>query len=129
MRVYLDTAPIIYLVESVEPFLAAVKTRLTEPDIEQVCSDLSRLECRAKPLRDGDQDLLADYEDYFEATAGKVIPLTRAVIDRATELRARYGFKTPDAIHLAAAMVGECDVFLTNDHRLDRCAEIRVEVI
>lgn len=46
-----------------------------------------------------------------------------------TLLRARYGFRTPDAIHLAAAIVHDCDLFITNDYRLRQCAEIAVETI
>jgi predicted nucleic acid-binding protein len=129
MRIYLDTVAIIYLVEAIDSFAAATLKRLSGPDTHQICSDLSRLECRVKPLRDGDKDLLADYDQYFDETTSEVLPLTRAVVDRATALRAQYGFKTPDALHLAAAIVGQCDVFLTNDQRLDRCAEIRIEVI
>jgi len=44
-------------------------------------------------------------------------------------MRLYYEFKTPDAIHLAAACVSKCDVFFTNDQRLDRFEEISVEVI
>jgi predicted nucleic acid-binding protein len=51
------------------------------------------------------------------------------VIDRGTELRAKYGFKAPDAIHLAAAIEGNCDVFLTNDYALAKCEEIKVELV
>jgi predicted nucleic acid-binding protein len=50
-------------------------------------------------------------------------------MDRAAEIRAQYGFKTPDAIHLAAAVVSGGDAFLTNDHRLDRFADIAVETL
>ncbi|MBL1131335.1 MAG: PIN domain-containing protein [Chloroflexi bacterium] len=55
--------------------------------------------------------------------------LSRAIVDQATVLRAQYGFKTPDSIHLAAAIVGQCDLFLTNDGRLSKCKEITVEVL
>jgi predicted nucleic acid-binding protein len=34
-----------------------------------------------------------------------VLDVSAKVIDRATELRARHGFKSPDAIHLATALV------------------------
>jgi predicted nucleic acid-binding protein len=52
------------------------------------------------------------------------------VIETATALRARYRFlKTPDAIHLASASLTACDVFLTHDRALERCAELRVEVM
>ena len=43
-------------------------------------------------------------------------------------IRAQYGFKTPDAVYLAAAVISGCDVSLTNDHRLDRFSDIAVEV-
>ena len=104
MRIYLDTAVIIYIVETVEPFVTMARNRLRSPDIDQVGSDLSRLECRVKPVRDGNAILLAAYDHYFDVIASEVLPLSRAVIDRATALRAHYGFKTPDALHLAAAM-------------------------
>ncbi|GIK36674.1 MAG: hypothetical protein BroJett011_05070 [Chloroflexota bacterium] len=59
----------------------------------------------------------------------EIIPVSRQVIDKATELRARYSFKTPDAIHLAAAITDHCDLFLTHDYRLNRCQEIAIAVI
>jgi len=127
MRIYLDSAPLIYLVENVAPYASALINRLAKPGTLQVCSELSRLECRVKPLRDGEVALLAAFDSYFTNIIGTTVPLSRQVIDRATELRARYGFRTPDAIHLAAAITDGCDLFLTNDHRLDKCAEITVE--
>jgi predicted nucleic acid-binding protein len=69
-------------------------------------------------LREGNTALLHDYDDYFAEVVEEIVVLSRAVIDRATDIRARYGFRTPDAIHLAAAVVSGCDVFLTNDYRL-----------
>lgn len=129
MRIYLDTAPVIYTVEHVPPYAAAVDVRLSAPDIVLVASDLTRMECRVKPLREGNVDLLKDFDDYFQGAVAEIVPLARQVIDHATEIRAQYRFKTPDAIHLAAAVVSGCDVFLTNDHRLDRFPDIVVEVI
>jgi predicted nucleic acid-binding protein len=129
MRIYLDSAPIIYLVEAVAPYAALLETRLSESGTLQVCSDLTRLECRVKPLQEGQLDLLAAFDRYLAEIIVEIVPLSRIVIDRATELRARYGFRTPDALHLAAAIVGDCDFFLTNDRRLCRCTEIPVESI
>ena len=129
MRIYLDSAPLIYLVENILPYASFLATRLTVPGTIQVCSELSRLECRVKPIHDKEATLLAAFDSYFADIISDVIPLTRQVIDLATELRARYGFKTPDAIHLSAAITGDCDLFLTNDHRLNRCAEIAMEIV
>ena len=133
MRLYLDTAPIIYLVERVVPYVTAVEARLTsvansDDEVILVISDLSRLECRVKPLRDADADLLRDFDEFF-AALDQIVPLSRAVVDEATRIRAVYGFKTPDALHLAAAVASNCDIFYTNDHRLNRFPELIVEVL
>ena len=129
MRVYLDAAPVIYTVEQVPLYAAAVDTQLSAHGVVRVASDLTRMECRVKPLRGGNADLLQDFNDYFEGAVAEILALSREVIDRATEIRAQYGFKTPDAIHLAAAVASGCDVFLTNDHRLDRFTDITIEVV
>ena len=129
MRLYLDSAPLIYLIESVSPYAEALAQRLALPGVEQVCSDLTRLECRVKPMQDGQTALLTAFDTYFADIINDYVPLSRAVMDKATELRAQYGFKTPDAIHLGAAIIGRCDLFLTNDGQLSRCREITVEVL
>ncbi len=129
MRLYLDSAPLIYLIEDVAPYAESPAKRLSASNIEQVCSDLTRMECRVKPLRDGEIALLTAFDTYFADIISDFVPLSRAVMDQATVLRAQYGFKTPDSIHLAAAIVGQCDLFLTNDGRLSKCKEIVVEAL
>ncbi len=57
-----------------------------------------------------------------------MVPLTTAVYDRATVIRATHGIKSLDAIHLAAALEGGCDIFLTNDVRLSSFHDLTVEV-
>lgn len=128
-RIYLDTAAVIYTVEQVSPYAEHVDVRLNAPDVELFASDLTRMECRVKPLRESDVDLLGDYDDFFGGSLTQVISLSGAIMDHATEIRAAYGFKTPDAIHLAAAVRSACDIFLTNDHRLDRFHQIAIEII
>jgi predicted nucleic acid-binding protein len=129
VRVDLDSAPIIYLVEDILPYTPALVSRLSAPNMIQVCSELSRLECRVKPIRDGEEALLAAFDSYFGGIVNEVLPLSCQVLERATLLRARYGFRIPDAIHLAAAIDGDCDLFLTNDSQLARCQEITVEAV
>ena len=65
MRLYLDTAPVIYTVEQVPIYAAAIDARLSAHDVVRVAGDLTRLECRVKPLREGNADLLKDFDDYF----------------------------------------------------------------
>ena len=129
MRYYLDAAPIIYLIEQSQPFATAIRSKLAAPGIVPLTSELARLERRVKPMRDGNQALLQDFNDYFANTIAEIFPLTRDVVDLATEIRAQYNFKTPDSLHLAAAVISNCDIFLTNDQRLIRFTGINIETI
>ena len=60
MRLYLDASYIIYLVESGSPWHEAAVRRFSDhrsQDGQVVTSQLSRLECRVKPLRERDRML------------------------------------------------------------------------
>lgn len=129
MRVYLDSASVIYLGENIAPWEAAVQSFLQQPGAVPQASVLTRLECRVLPLREGRAELLVDYDAFFASLDGGLLALNAAVFERATELRARLNLRTPDALHLAAAILGVCDVFLTNDETLKRCTDIRVETL
>lgn len=126
---YLDACCLIYMTEGTPAWRAAMAARLRAlPATTRLAtSRLSRLECRSKPIRDRDAALLARYDATF--TNARIVEVTAAIIERATELRARYGFRSPDAIHLATAIDGGADVFLTGDTELARCTEIAVNVL
>lgn len=91
--------------------------------------DLSRMECRVQPLNAADRPLLARFDAYFARPDIIVLPLSAAVCERAASIRARHRSRTPDALHLAAAIIGGCDLFLTNDAHLAACTDIGVEVL
>jgi predicted nucleic acid-binding protein len=92
-------------------------------------SDLSRLECMVGPLKKGDMQLLAIYQQFFSQPDVQVLPLLPSVCDRAARIRATYGFPTVDSLHLAAAIEHGCGLFLTLDLRLRRCTDITVEIL
>src|SRR5438552_3860958 len=104
MVLYLDASTIIYSVEAASPFRDIVLDRiaraLASPGAAAITSRLSRLECRVKPLRDGDPRLLTEYDNVFTHGSLHIVEIGSAVVERATELRVRYRFKTPDALHL-----------------------------
>ena len=129
MRIYLDSAPVIYVVERHAPYAEYLDARLSIPGDVLVASELTRLECRILPVRESNLRVLQDFGDYFATRVLEMTQLTREVMERATLIRAKYGFRTPDAIHLGAALASDCDVFLTNDNRLSRFLDIRVEVV
>lgn len=131
MKLYLDSVVVIYLVEqhsTFGPVATRAVTRLGPTAL--VGTELTRMECLILPRRRNDQAREADFNRFF---AQKYLPfplIEAAAFHRATDLRAKYPkLKTPDALHLAAAIEAGCDVFVTNDAQLRVVTEIRVEVI
>lgn len=120
--IYLDSCIVIYAVEDDGPRGNAVRQRLTESaDAVVAVSPLVTLECLVGPLRDENYGL---HDHYLRALHNfKPLPLETEHYVRAAELRARYGLKTPDALHLAAAQMHGCDELWTNDNRLAAAAK------
>jgi uncharacterized protein len=132
MTVYFDSVIVIYLLDHTGSFQARAETRLTALETAAdliAVSDLTRLECRVKPIRLADAASLAQFDAFFGRPDVQRVPLTTAVYDRATLLRATYNFKLGDSLHLAAAVESGCDRFLTNDGRLSRCTDITIEIL
>ena len=74
-------------------------------------------------------DYAREVTDYFSRRHESIHnPITTETFDLATELRGLHGTKTPDALHLAAAILGGCQEFWTNDHRLTAAARNRIEL-
>jgi len=130
MRLYLDSAPIIYYVEGTPAFAEAVERRIGEAGVESVSCELVWLESLVKPLREHDSALVEDFDDFFANSLHELAPVSRSILQAAAQLRATHSFlKTPDAIHLAAAIHLGCERFLTNDQGLTRFTGITVEVL
>ena len=129
---YLDSRIVIYLTEGSADMRERIGRQLlqsAEAAPTVTFTDLSRLECRVKPLAIGNATLLADYESFFTTPGYVKSVIDTATFDMATELRAHYGLKTPDALHLAAAIASDCEELWTNDKRLVRAADSRVRIV
>jgi len=129
MRIYLDSAPIIYWVERITPFHGQVDARIKPPGVVLVSSHLALLECLVLPIRQSQSALQQEFELFFATQLAETVPLSEAICRKAAEIRATESFRTPDAIHLAAALQAGCDLFLTNDQRLKSFSGIAVEVV
>lgn len=81
------------------------------------------------PLRENNLELLQQFDKFFAQPEVVIAPLDAQVFNLATELRAQHRLKTPDALHLAAAICCECDEFWSNDDRLAKVAGSRIEVV
>lgn len=129
MPVYLDAAPVVYLIEQHTTFGPRVLNWLAANATARVSSELTRLESLVVPVRNGDARRVADFEQFLARQLAEFVSLDRPILDRAVDIRARFSFKTADAVPLAAAVASRCDVFYTNDHRLTRYTGIRVVLI
>lgn len=122
-RIFLDACIIIYWVESAEPFYSKLLTQFNNiaeqyPEHVLTISRLSFLECLVKPTREKDKKTIDIYRDLFESAEIEIIEMNEEVINIATQLRADYGLRMPDAIQAASCLSSnESHVFLTNDKR------------
>jgi predicted nucleic acid-binding protein len=132
MLIYCDSAILIYWLDQVGPFHLRAESRMVAlqgAGDRVAISDLIRLECRVGVLKRRDAAALKVFDEFFARADVQLVPLTAAVFDRAAQLRVDLSLKTPDALHLAAAIEAGCDGLLTNDHRLSKCTDITVEVL
>jgi uncharacterized protein len=115
--IYLDSCLLIYLVEDAGPSSDAVRQRMNaQAEQSFAISPLVVLECLVGTIRASDTLLRARYDRVFRTFV--LLPTGLDVFEAAAGLRAEHGLKTPDALHLAAAMLGGCDALWTNDQRL-----------
>jgi len=91
-----------------------------------VTSRIARLECRCKPLRDKQNDLLLLYDIFFASKEVAIREIDAAVVEKATDLRATVGLKPADAIHAASAILAGVIEFWTTDAQLTKCPGLTV---
>ena len=132
---FLDANILTYRFEGEASVVARVERTLSrlrqaERDVRIAVSDLSRLECRVRPLREGRHDRLLIYDRFFATPELTVIPLSRAVVDIATAVRARSGLRTPDALQAACCLsLGQPARFVTSDAAFRREAALDVVLV
>jgi predicted nucleic acid-binding protein len=120
-KVYLDSCIAIYLVEEHPAYCAAIEHALAQLDGIVCYSPLTELECLVLPLRLERKDLLDKFNRFF--TLNLKLDMPDTVYREAARLRAKFGIKTPDALHLATARHHACTELWTNDDRLASVAE------
>jgi predicted nucleic acid-binding protein len=129
----LDTPPLIYLVEShprYDPLVVEIFRQIEASRVGGVTSVVSLGEVLVQPIRDRNTTLRRQYRELLLERPGlRTVSINPAVAERAADLRARYGFRLPDALQLAVAIEERCEAFLTNDRRLARVTETRVLVL
>ncbi len=121
--VYLDTNPIIYLVEGNPVFRQSMETlfkAIEAAGAHLITSELALTEVLVRPLRHHDSLLVEAYERLFD-TLLDARPVSREVLLLAAQLRAeRASLRMPDVIHVATATLAGADVFVSADAGIRR---------
>jgi len=128
MILYIDTNALIYSLTGKPEFKDPARNWLDSfarsPGSLLVTSRLTILEALIGPLKQADVQRTTRIEDAFNGLV--LLEVDDVTIRRAAAIRAAHPLRTPDAIHLAAALESRADVFLTADRRLKQFKELQV---
>ena len=132
-RIYLDTAPVIYLIENNGEYYNKLVSSIIKWNRDGCgffTSVITRAEFCVHPYRTGRYDLIKAYDDMLNELKVNVIGIDDTVADTAARLRGKYSFfKSMDTLQISASMRCMADVFLTNDKQLRQCSETRILLI
>ena len=105
----------------------AVLETVSGGHVAAVASELVLLELLVAPLKKGAQDVADEIEmTLLHFPHLQLAPVTRGVLIRAAEIRARYGLRTPDAIMVATAIEAGASLAVTNDRDWQKVQEIEI---
>lgn len=131
-RVFVDTAPFIYFIESDDHNLRyheKVKEFFKygyDNDKFFVTSVITMQEYFVFPYRNKDYTFIDMFHRLVSITNMEIVEINQEIAKKAAQIRAEYkGFKAMDALQLAVACLQKCDLFLTNDKQLRQFKEIK----
>ena len=132
-RLFLDTAPVIYLVEQNPQYLVLVRAvfhRIREGSPIAVTSPVTLAECLVHPYTRGDIQLQQNFIQLITDTNNiDFVLINQNIALQAAELRGRYNLSLTDAFQVAVALAANCEAFLTNDAMLKRVTELQILVL
>ena len=126
-KVFIDTAPIIYYLQSSELYYDNMKAFWKEyNECDYVTSSITITEYLTYPYRQEDMKLVNSFYAFMNDMDIQIKSIDERIADKAAQIRAEYKFfKTMDALQLATACIMDCDLFLTNDKQLRQFEEIK----
>ena len=131
---FIDTAPIIYYIEShphFGPLTKLIIDAFQSGGLNGFSSVITLVEVLPKPIEANQQELASRFSDFLRC--GKNLTLVEISADMAEvagRLRGHYTFlRAMDAIQIGVALKIGVDAFLTNDTNLKQIKEIKVLVL
>lgn len=92
-----------------------------------VTSVITLIELLSLPANEQDIEVLKNH--FLETPNLTIQEINQTIGIESARIRRKYGFRTPDAIQLAASLYRKVDVFLTNDQRLKIFKEIPITIL
>ncbi len=132
-KVFIDTAPIIYLLED-HPLFSESSRKIVGEYFESgsvLCTSvLTYTEFSVHPYRSGHPEKVDDLESFAKDSCLQVYDVSKEIALNAAKFRAKYAsLKSMDSLQLACAVNKNCSVFLTNDKQLCQVDEIHCRLI
>ncbi len=132
VRIALDTVPFIYFLErhpTYYPFAKNLFERIEKGKIDAVASTLVLTELLVPAFCTEDSSrahevlrLLAHFPHLT------LVEVNTTIAYEASRIRAETSLRTPDALHLATALIQKVDWFVTNDKAFTRLKDFPIKV-
>ncbi len=133
MKIFIDTAPFIYMAEAHPVYAERTKKFIASAFANQdglLTSVISLMEFSVKPERDHKTKSIAKLCSTWNRLNVQMLSIDESIAQKAAKLRAQDpALKRLDALQISAALLHGCQQFLTNDIPLQKIEEIEVVLI
>ncbi len=121
---YLDTDVVLSQIKKRDWLKEIVKRKLSEINEDSSTSAITVVECQIVLLREEGREEAIKAVEKIESLGLKILPLTKEVLAKSTELLSKYPkLNVFDSIHLAHAIL-EGERILSTDHLFDEVEEV-----
>lgn len=118
----IDTPVFIYHLEAHPQYLPLTQEIFSSMENGKwagVTSAITLMEINVHPWQIGREDIARKYEALLVNFPNlNIVNIDRDAARIASQLRARFGVRPPDALQVAASLVADAKLYLTNDRRL-----------
>ena len=133
-KIALDSSCFIYQIEENQKYVELTKVifeeLLSNNKIKALGSTLIITEILTKPYHHNRQDLVLDYKDLILNLPNfSTFAPEERICDDAALIRAKYNFRTPDAIHIATAIEENASAIIGNDKKWQKVKEIKTIIL
>jgi len=133
MKIFIDTAPFIYLIEESPKYAQITRNYIIDiyvAENELVTIVITYAEYCIKPEKEDARHLISAFEELIDTMDIALLPIQIEHAKASYQLRAKYEFlKGMDALQVGVALSEGCSKMLTNDHKLKNIEELQVELL